>query len=200
MPSLTSANGKSSARYSPNGVINAKPHRLISDEMRLGPSAPVSFLPMTVYAPSQTTAANTSRLPSHWVLPAMPPDGAEADRDRARTPSPATAQAAAAHIRAPMRSRRKTQLMRAMTAGMLAITTPAETALVKLTPYNMQIENRKLPRSDSRNSSSRMRGAKGASLAGLRNQGSMATAAMPKRIQASRNTGRMATSGLDKAT
>ena len=80
------------------------------------------------------------------------------------------------------------------------MTTPAETALVMLTPNSMQMENRKLPRNDSRNSSRRVRPESGGSSAGLRSQGSIATAAMPKRIQASRNTGRAATSGLDSAT
>ena len=41
-------------------------------------------------------------------------------------------------------------------AGIAAMITPADTALVRLTPNSMQIENRKLPRKDSRNSSRRV--------------------------------------------
>ena len=78
--------------------------------------------------------------------------------------------------------------------------TPAETALVRLTPYSMQIENRKLPRNDSRKTRRRVARVMGGSFAGLRSQGSMASAPMPKRSQASRNTGNAATSGLDSAT
>ena len=121
-------------------------------------------------------------------------------RDSASMPSPATAQPAAAHMRVLMRSRRNIQLINAITAGMLAITTPAETALVMLIPYSIKIENRKLPRNDSRNSRRLVCGVKGASSAGLRSQGNMATPAMPKRIQASRNTGSAATRGLESAT
>ena len=103
-------------------------------------------------------------------------------------------------MRRLMRSRRNSQLISAMTAGMPARITPADTALVRLTPYSMQIENRKLPTKDSRNSRRRVCAVKGASSAGLRNQGSMAMAAMPNRIHASSSTGNAATSGLDKAT
>ena len=80
------------------------------------------------------------------------------------------------------------------------MTTPADTALVRLTPYSMQIENRKLPRNDSRNSSSRVRPLSAGSPAGLRSHGSMASPPIPKRSQASRNTGIAPTSGLDSAT
>ena len=90
--------------------------------------------------------------------------------------------------------------MSAITAGILASTTPAEIALVMLTPYSIQIENRKLPRNDSINSSSLVRAVNGASLAGFRSHGNKAMAAMPKRIHANRNTGSIATKGLDKAT
>ena len=40
----------------------------------------------------------------------------------------------AAHVRSPTRSFKKAQLIEATAAGMAAITTPAETALVMLTP------------------------------------------------------------------
>ena len=78
--------------------------------------------------------------------------------------------------------------------------TPAETALVMLTPNSMQMENRKLPRNDSRNTSRLVCADIGASPAGLRSQCSMARPPMPKRSQASRNTGIAAASGLDRAT
>ncbi len=103
-------------------------------------------------------------------------------------------------MRGPFRSRKKAQLIRPITAGMLAKITPADTALVMLTPYNMQIDNRKLPKGDSMKTSHLTCGVNGGSCAGARSQGDMASAAMPKRSQASRNTGNTATSGLDKAT
>ena len=99
-----------------------------------------------------------------------------------------------------MRSRRNSQLITATAAGIAAKMTPAATALVRLTPYNMQIENRKLPRKDSRNTSMRVWPVIGGSCAGLRSHGNIATAAIPKRIQPSRKTGNAATRGLDKAT
>ncbi len=68
------------------------------------------------------------------------------------------------------------------------------------TPNSMQMLNRKLPKKLSQNSNRRSRGESGASPAGRFNQGSMATAAMPKRSQASKNTGSAATSTLDKPT
>ena len=90
--------------------------------------------------------------------------------------------------------------MSATTAGIEAMITPADTALVMLTPNSMQIENRKLPRKDSRNTSLRVWAVMGASPNGLRSQCSMASPPMPKRSQASRNTGIAATKGLDSAT
>ena len=81
-----------------------------------------------------------------------------------------------------------------------AMMTPADTALVRLTPNSMQIENRKFPRKDSRNTSFFVCAVMGASRAGLRSQCSMASPPMPKRSQASRNTGIAAASGLDSAT
>jgi hypothetical protein len=84
---------------------------------------------------------------------------------------------------------------------MAAITTPAATADVSSTPYSMQIENRKLPRKLSQNSSRRSCGDSGASPGSRRRtQCAMATAAMPKRSQASRNTGNTATSRRDRPT
>ena len=78
--------------------------------------------------------------------------------------------------------------------------TPADTALVMLTPVIMQIENRKLPRNDSRKTSIRVLRVSGASFAGFRIQRNMATAPIPKRNQANKNTGKAATSGLVSAT
>ena len=83
---------------------------------------------------------------------------------------------------------------------MAAMVTPAVTALVRLTPVTMQMVKRKLPNSDSRNSSPCVRRGKGASSAGLRSHRSMAMAPMPKRSQASNSTGKMAAKGLDRAT
>ncbi len=78
--------------------------------------------------------------------------------------------------------------------------TPAATALVMLTPYNMQIEKRKLPRNDSKNTSCFVCCVMGASSAGFLSQCSMAAPPMPKRSHASRKTGKTATNGLDSAT
>ena len=47
--------------------------------------------------------------------------------------------------------------MTATTAGIDAMITPADTALVRLTPNSMQIENMKLPRKDSRKTRPRVR-------------------------------------------
>ena len=54
-----------------------------------------------------------------------------------------------------MRSPRKMRDSSATAAGMAAMTTPAATAEVSITPKSMQIENRKLPRKLSQNSSLR---------------------------------------------
>ena len=78
--------------------------------------------------------------------------------------------------------------------------TPAATALVMLTPNSMQIENKKLPRKDSRNSSFWVWPLIGVSCAGFFSQCSIAMPPIPNRSQASRNTGSAATSGLDSAT
>ena len=64
----------------------------------------------------------------------------------------------------------------------------------------MQIENKKLPKKDSKNKNTRVRRSIGASSAGFLSQDAMATAAMPKRIQANRKTGMAATRGLHRAT
>ena len=47
---------------------------------------------------------------------------------------PSTAQATASQVRGATRSRRNSQLMTATQAGMEAMMTPAEVALVRLTP------------------------------------------------------------------
>ena len=78
--------------------------------------------------------------------------------------------------------------------------TPADTALVMLTPKSMQMEKRKLPRNDSRKTRRFVCADMGGSFAGLRSQWSIARPPMPKRIHASRKTGMAATSGLDSAT
>ena len=88
----------------------------------------------------------------------------------------------------------------ATAAGMAAMTTPAATAEVSATPKSMQIENRKLPRKLSQNSSQRSCADNGASPSRLRTQCSMASAAMPKRSQASRKIGNTATSSFDRPT
>ena len=78
--------------------------------------------------------------------------------------------------------------------------TPADTALVRLTPSSMHTENKKLPRNDSRNKSPRRRGVRGGSSAGRGSQWAIASAPMPKRSHASSITGNAATRGLDSAT
>jgi len=99
-----------------------------------------------------------------------------------------------------MRSPRNRRASSATAAGIAAITTPAASAEVAITPYSMQIENRKFPMKLSQNSSTRSRRDRGASPGTRRSQCSMATAAMPKRSQASRNTGNAATSSFDRPT
>ena len=103
-------------------------------------------------------------------------------------------------MRTVMRSRRKSQLATATAAGMDAMITPADTALVRLTPNSMKIENRKLPRNDSRKTRPRVRALMGASSGARRSQCGMANAAMPNRSHASSSTGKAATSGLERAT
>jgi len=80
---------------------------------------------------------------------------------------PATAQATATQVRRATRSRRTTQLITATAAGMAAMVTPADKALVRLTPYTMHRVNRKLPRKASRNSSHRTCAVSGGSAAGF---------------------------------
>ena len=113
---------------------------------------------------------------------------------------PDAAQAMASHTRGAMRSRMNSHDSSATAPGMPAIATPAATAELSATPYSMQIENRKLPRKLSQNSSQRSCRESGASPGARRTQCSMATAAMPKRSHASRNTGSTATSSLDRPT
>ena len=78
--------------------------------------------------------------------------------------------------------------------------TPAATAEVSATPKSMQIENRKLPRKLSQNSSLRSCADSGASPSRRRTQCAIASAARPKRNQASRNTGKAASSSFDSPT
>ena len=68
------------------------------------------------------------------------------------------------------------------------------------TPNSMQIENRKLPRKLSQNSSQRSCRDSAGSAGPRRTQWTIATAAMPKRSQASRNTGKATTSSFDRPT
>src|SRR4051812_101566 len=130
----------------PNGVTSAKPQRLISEVIRLGPSAPVSFLPITAYDASHSTAPNTSALPSQARLDAAGASDTATGPASASNAMPAAAQTTAPHTRGATRSRRNAQLISATTAGIDAMITPADTALVMLTPNNMQIEKRKFPR------------------------------------------------------
>ena len=188
------------------GVISTRPHRLMSALMRLGPRLPVSFLPMTAYAASHSTAPTISRLPQKWLFDAKSASCADSmgvgssDFVSASKAMPSTPQAIAAPVRRVMRSPSSSQPSSATEAGIAAKITPADTALVSPMPYSMQIENRKFPRNDSRNTSQRVCADRGPSEAGFFSQGSMAMAAMPKRSQASKNTGSAATSGLLKPT
>ena len=116
------------------------------------------------------------------------------------SPIPTAAQPMAARVRKPMRSLRNTRLSTATTAGMDDITTPAATAVVRLTPNSMQMENRKLPRNDSRNSRPLVRGDSAGSFGGFLSQRHMAMPPIPNRSQASKKTGKTTTRGLDKAT
>ncbi len=113
---------------------------------------------------------------------------------------PSAPQATAAQTRGPISSFRKIQLIKATIAGMKDMITPADTALVMLTPVIMHSVKRKLPKNDSRKISTRLRADKGCSLAGLRSQRSMATPPMPKRSQPRRNTGSTTARGLVSAT
>src|SRR3546814_9021982 len=99
---------------------------------------------------------------------------------------PSTPQAIAAHTLALIASFRNTRLSTATVAGMDDMMTPADTALVMLTPTIMHKVNRKLPRKDSRKISHRVCTDRVGSEAGLRIQRNMAIAPMPKRIQPSR--------------
>ncbi len=78
--------------------------------------------------------------------------------------------------------------------------TPAASAELERMPNSMQIENRKLPKNDSRKSSRCPRESSTASAAGRRSHGTIASAAMAKRIPASRNTGKTITSAFEKPT
>ena len=113
---------------------------------------------------------------------------------------PATAHPMAATTRGGMRSCRKSRDSTATAAGMAAITTPAATAELSITPYSMQIEKRKLPRKLSQKSRYRSCCDSGVSPAWRGSQLNIATAPMPKRSHASRNTGNTASSSFDKPT
>ena len=113
---------------------------------------------------------------------------------------PPMAQAMPSPVRSLMRSPRMAKESRATTAGMAAMMTPAASAVLRTMPNSMQIENRKLPKNDSRKSSRRERASRAGSPAGRRSQPAITTAAMPKRIQASRKTGKTMTSAFEKPT
>jgi len=113
---------------------------------------------------------------------------------------PPIAQPMPSATRRAMRSPRKMRDSSATAAGIAAMITPAATADVSAMPNSMQIENRKLPRKLSQNSSLRSRAPSGASPGARPSQPSIATAAMPKRSHASTKTGKIATSSLDKPT
>ena len=110
------------------------------------------------------------------------------------------AQAMPSITRPPGRSPSRAQERTATRAGIAAMITPAASAELRYTPASMQIENRKLPKNDSRNSRRRVGASRGCSFAGRRSQGAIATAAIAKRSQASRNTGKITTSALEKPT
>ena len=174
--------------------------------MRLGLSTPTSFLPITAYAASHNTAPSSKKVPKTVFLgvksASKPIDtGASSSCFDSETKvTPTTAQLTAAQVLRPMRSPKNAQLIKATAAGIVAITTPAVTAPVMLTPNSMQIENKKLPKNDSRNSRRLVWPVIGASSTGFFSQCNMAAPPIPKRSQASKKTGRAATSGLDKAT
>jgi hypothetical protein len=87
-----------------------------------------------------------------------------------------------------------------VSAGMADMITPADTAVVMLTPNSMQMENKKLPKKDCQNSSQRVRAVQAGSSGGRRSQCGMANPPKPKRSHASRKTGKAATSGFESAT
>ena len=113
---------------------------------------------------------------------------------------PATASAIAIHTRGVNVSRRNQRDSNATTAGNVARVTPAAVAVVSAIPLNMQIENRKFPKNESRKNSRCSVRVSGASFFARNVQGSIATEAMAKRRNASAKTGITATSGLDSPT
>ncbi len=125
---------------------------------------------------------------------------ATSPRVSASNTTPATARMIAPSVRGVSRSCRKIRDRMATAAGMPAMMTPALIALASRMPNSMQMENRKLPRKDSRNSRPRVRRSRGGAPGAARSQCAMATAAMPKRNQASRNTGKVATSTRENPT
>ncbi len=78
--------------------------------------------------------------------------------------------------------------------------TPAASAELIATPNSMQIENRKLPKNDSRNSSQRSCAFSVDSSGPRLTHGAITTAAMPKRSHASRKIGNTTTSTFDRLT
>ena len=113
---------------------------------------------------------------------------------------PVAANTSASSNRPDSRSLNTITLSMATTTGSIDKMMPAAMALVWLTPYSMQIEKRKLPRKDSRNSSPFIRRFKTGSCSGLRNQWGTAKAPITKRNQAKANTPNTLTKGLAKAT
>ena len=123
-----------------------------------------------------------------------------ASRAKATRAMPAIAQAIPAATRTPTRSLSSHHESRATTAGNAAMITPAASAVLWRMPNSMQIENRKLPKNDSRKTRRRPRASSAGSLAGRRSHGAIATAAIAKRMPASRKTGKTMTSAFEKPT
>jgi hypothetical protein len=92
------------------------------------------------------------------------------------------------------------QESRATAAGIAAMMTPAASAELCVMPKSMQIENKKLPKKDSRKSSPCVRRSSGASSDGLCSHSAMATAAMAKRSHARMKTGKTITRAFEKPT
>ena len=123
-----------------------------------------------------------------------------ASRANATRAMPAIAQAMPAATRMPTRSLSSNQDSRATTAGSAAMITPAASAVLWRMPNSMQIENRKLPKNDSRKSRRVVAPVERRFGGGRRSHGAIATAAIAKRSHASRNTGKTMTSAFEKPT
>ena len=122
------------------------------------------------------------------------------DFDSENKPMPKAEHATAAQTRRPMCSRKNHQLIKPTTAGIAAMITPADTALVMLTPNSMQMENKKLPKNDSKKTSFLVCKLMGGSSAGFLSHRVIAKPPIPKRIQANKKTGKVIDKGLDSAT